>query len=153
MIHSEWKNGSKDLAVVRALREAVFVDELGIGEELVFDGFDAWALHAVLYNAGEPVGTGRLYHDGEAFYIGRICVLKDRRGQGFGDMIARLLLDRAIIAGAPGIRVNVPPEHAGFYEQFGFSRLNGTCVEAGRPAVRMEVQAKDAVFPSKCGCG
>ena len=153
MIYSRWIHGTKDFDTVRALRTAVFVDELGIPDADVFDGFDPDAMHVVLFDDGEPLGTGRLYYDGEAFCIGRICVLMNRRGQGFGDMIARVLLDRALNMHAPRIRLITPPEHAGFYQKFGFVTLEGTYEEAGRPAVRMEVPAEDAVFPSTCGHG
>ena len=153
MIYSKWTNGTEDFETVRALRRAVFLDDMGISEASVFDVYDPAAMHALLYDADEPVGTGRLYYDGEAFCIGRICVLKDRRGRGFGDMIARLLLDRALNVHAPRIRLHAPPEQAGFYEKFGFGALDGTHEEDGRLAVRMEALANDVVFPSACGHG
>ncbi|OPX89343.1 MAG: putative N-acetyltransferase YjcF [Pelotomaculum sp. PtaB.Bin104] len=152
MILSRWVHGTKDFDAVRALRTAVFVGEQGIDEAVEFDGFDQYAMHVVAYNGDQPAGTGRLYFDGEAFRIGRICVRKEMRGQKIGDMIVRLLLDRALNVNAPRIRVHACPALCTFYGKFGFVATGEPFVEDDREVIPMEVLAKDVLFPRACGC-
>ena len=152
MILSRWYHGTKDFEAVHALRKAVFVEEMGIDENHAFDEHDPCAMHVVVYDAAEPAGTGRLYFDGAAFRIGKICVRKELRGQKIGDMITRLLLDRALNVNAPNIRVHTCPASCAFYEPFGFKAVGAPVTENGCEVVRMEVIAKDVLFPRACGC-
>lgn len=152
MILSRWFHGTRDFDAVKALRTAVYVEELGVDEKMEFDEHDALAMHVVVYNGEEAAGTGRLYFDGEAFRIGRICVLSKFRGQKIGDVIVRLLLDRALNVNAPRIRLNADPKLCSFYEKFGFRATGGPVVENGLEAVPMEARAKEVLFPNTCGC-
>ena len=62
----------------RQIRLSVFVQEQGFSESLEFDGIDDTAWHAVLWDNGIPVATGRLFPGEEelSYPIGRVAVRK-----------------------------------------------------------------------------
>ena len=69
-----------DMALVRAIRRQVFVQDLGVPEQQEFDAVDlpgADTVYALLTAEGSPLGTGRLQGAAENYKIGRIaCHLK-----------------------------------------------------------------------------
>jgi len=67
---------------LRAMREAVFINEQKVPVELEWDGLDAAAQHLLALNAaGEAIGCARLLGDGS---VGRMAVLKPWRGLTYG---------------------------------------------------------------------
>ena len=75
---------------IRMLREAVFIEEQHVPEELEWDGLDPQCTHVLARNKdGEPIGTGRITEEG---HIGRMAVLMPWRGHGVGDLLLTSLL-------------------------------------------------------------
>ncbi len=67
---------------LRAIRTEVFINEQQVPEAMEWDEFDAISTHVLARNFdGLPVGTARLLPDG---HIGRMAVLKEWRGNGYG---------------------------------------------------------------------
>ena len=151
MITNQWICGSGDLTDVMAVRENVFVSEQGFAPEDEFDLFDEQAMHVVIYDDGCPIGTGRLYHDGKTFRIGRICVAKEERGQGVGDLLMRLLLMKAFEYKPSRVLIDAQERVRGFYENFGFTVNGDAREEAGIRHVPMCVTKETLVFKSGCG--
>ncbi|HEC84052.1 MAG: GNAT family N-acetyltransferase [Candidatus Parabeggiatoa sp. nov. 2] len=97
-----------DAAALRMIRETVFVKELGVPQELEWDGHDQEATHVLaVFLAGDvlekPIGTGRLLPDGQ---IGRMAVLKDWRGLGVGTAMLKMLLRQACAKGLKNVFLN-----------------------------------------------
>ena len=120
---------------IRAVRQEVFVLELGVPKELDFDGSDSDCRHALAYCGGDVVGTGRMMADG---HIGRIAVLKNWRNRCVGSAILQFLLDMAKRDGLAQVYLNSQKSAIGFYEKFGFHQIGAFFVEAGIEHVRME---------------
>ena len=152
MIFSRWFHGTADFDEVKALRTAVFVEEEGLKCEEEFTSDDDMAMHVVVYKEGIPVGTGRLWFDGKSFRIGKVCVLKEHRGGKIGDMIVRLLLDRALNVNAPSLRVNARVSLSDSLSKFGFEKVGEVFTENNKKVIEMSVLGKDVLFPSACGC-
>lgn len=150
MVTNRWIVGSEDLTEPLRLREAVFTEEQH-AEAPDEDENDRLALHLVLYDDGQPVATGRLYHDGRSFRIGRCCVEREQRGQGFGDLLVKLLLLKAFEYGPSQVRIHAQTQAAPFYERYGFVREPETFDEAGIEHVAMYVDKDSLKIPSKCG--
>lgn len=151
MITNQWFCGIEHAPDARFVREAVFVQEQGFAPEDEFDVFDEQAMHAVIYDGEKPIGTGRLYHDGKTFRIGRLCVLKEERAQGVGDLLMRLLLIKAFEFGPSQVRLDAQVRVQGFYENFGFATDGDVMEEAGIPHIPMHVTKETLVFKSGCG--
>ncbi len=151
MITNQWFCGIEHAPDAKMLRRAVFVDEQGFLEEEEIDVLDAQAMHAVIYDGERPVATGRVYHDGKTFCIGRICVDKEARGQGIGDLLVKLLLVKAFEFEPSQVRVVAQERVKGFYETFGFEVCGEQVDDSGVPHVPMSVTKETLVFRSGCG--
>lgn len=109
---------SVDLAPLKAVRTAVFIEEQQIPEAEEWDEDDAHADHALARTtAGEPIATGRLTSDGR---IGRMAVVKAWRGQGVGMAILRHLIERAAARGMRHLKLHAQSYAIPFYAQAGF---------------------------------
>ena len=120
-------------SAARALRSAVFVDELGMPTELEWDLADAAALHAVARNRlGQAVATGRLVRrsDGVAG-IGRMAVIPALRGGEIGRAVLEALLQAARGQAAVEVVLDAAVDAVGFYAAAGFRPSGPPCEVAG----------------------
>ncbi|RPH42471.1 MAG: GNAT family N-acetyltransferase, partial [Burkholderiales bacterium] len=78
------------------VRRAVFVVEQCLPEADEFDADDPRSLHAVAFDAGVAVATGRLLPDAR---IGRMAVLAAYRRSGVGGQVLCRLLELAAARG------------------------------------------------------
>lgn len=150
MITGKWLTGGEDLSAAMEIRQKVFTEEQGFAPEADQDAFDAQAMHVLMSDDGKPVATGRMYFDGAKLFFGRICVLKEYRGQSVGDLMVRLMMLRGFDF-ADKIYLHAQQQAAGFYERLGFTQQGEPFLEEGAPHVHMVVSKATAVFPSKCG--
>lgn len=125
----------RDAALLRAVREAVFMREQGVPVELEWDGLDPDCAHALALDAaGAAIGTARLTPDG---HIGRMAVLARWRGRGVGTALLEAMLAEARARNLPQVALNAQVHAHGFYLRFGFQREGGEFLDAGIPHVRM----------------
>ncbi len=121
--------------LLRAIREAVFMREQGVPEELEWDGLDEGCRHALALSLqGEAVGCGRLLPDG---HIGRIAVLPQWRNQKVGTAIMEALLDEARARGLQQVEVDAQTQAVPFYHGFGFIEQGEVFMDAGLPHIKM----------------
>ena len=88
-----------------------------------------------------PVTAGFLSVTGGCARM-NVFTLPRFRGQGAGDLAARLLLMAGMKAGLTRYIALSVPESDGFYERYGFAPCGGAQLEAA---------AEDIIFPRKCG--
>jgi len=110
------------------IRFTVFCEEQGVPREIELDEHDAVSLHALAFEDGKPVATGRLLPDG---HIGRMAVLEDWRNRGIGGLILDALMERARQRGDPQVILSAQVGAARFYEAHGFVRHGAEYMEAG----------------------
>lgn len=123
-----------DLATCHALRRAVFIDEQGVAEADEMDDRDGDAIHLLLFDQGEAVGTARILISGDCGKIGRVCLLPEARGQGFGTALIRAAVD--VLRGQPALRraaLGAQTHAIGFYEKLGFAAHGPVYDDAGIP--------------------
>ncbi len=152
MITSVFIPGNQDLSEPFAIRREVFIEEQNCPENLEFDGFDEQALHLVVYFDEQPAATGRIWHDGTDFRIGRLAVLKRFRGKKLGDLALRLLLYKAFSSGASSLKISAQTYIMPLYKKFGFRDFGNEYIEAGIPHMAMKVTKDEVIYPSDC-CG
>lgn len=125
---------------LRAIRTAVFIHEQHVPEALEWDEFDTISVHLLAYDTAEqPVGTARLLPDG---HIGRMAVLKEWRGQGFGSAMLCKLLQELQRRHQRKAQLNAQTCAVPFYEKFGFRVSGEEFMEAGIPHVKMTLSLK-----------
>lgn len=130
------------MAPARRVRMAVFVEEQGIPEHLELDSHDAECVHALAFATdGQAIGTARLMPDGR---IGRLAVLRERRGEGVGSALLQALLEQAVQRGQGSVYLHALAQAAGFYARHGFRIQGSEYLEAGLPHVTMALEFGDA---------
>ena len=110
------------------VRFTVFVEEQGVPFEIEIDEHDPLCVHAIAFEDGKPVGTGRLLPDG---HIGRMAVLKEWRNRGVGGKLLLKLMEAAKLRGDKAVVLSAQINAARFYEAHGFSRHGDEYMEAG----------------------
>lgn len=130
--HGTWARLQRQAAPIR---QAVFVMEQGVPEDLELDELDAESEHwLVADEQGSAIATGRLTPDG---HIGRLAVLSPWRGQGIGALIVRDMLRHARTVGLAQVVLNAQTHALGFYQQLGFRAEGPVFDDAGLPHRRM----------------
>ena len=114
-------SGREDLSDPFYVRDEVFTKEQGFANP-DSDQFDPVATHAVLYDDGKPVATGRVFCEGSegVYHIGRICVLKPYRGLQLGRQIMDALEAQARAKGARTLVLGAQLYAIPFYQKCGF---------------------------------
>ena len=120
-----------------AVRIAVFVDEQRIPRSEELDELDATAVHAVGYLGAAPVAAGRLVEGDGYAKIGRMAVLAEQRGHGYGARILEALEREAATRGLREARLSAQLHAAPFYERAGYARDGDVYDEVGIPHVAM----------------
>jgi len=139
MIINEWIAGNDDISVPLKIREDVFGDAGGR------DGYDGYAMHLAVYSDDECVAAGRIYVDDRGrFRISHICVEESSRGQGIGDLTAKLLLYK-VFQSASQVRAEIDPALEGFFTRYGFAQED----ISGRTET-IVLKKEDVIYPSKC---
>ena len=127
-------------AAAQTVRTAVFVQEQGIAPEDEWDADDATALHAVLFDVnGQPLGNARLLQPSAGFAkIGRMAVLRDARGKGYGARLLEALLLEARRRGNKEARLSAQRSAEGFYAALGFGVVGEPFDEVGIAHIEMQ---------------
>jgi predicted GNAT family N-acyltransferase len=131
---ASWQHDRHQLQYVR---RRVFVEEQGVPEVEEWDAADLTAVHVLAVVADrDPVGTGRLEPCGK---IGRVAVLRERRGRGVGWQIVRHLVNQATELGFEAVYLHAQTTATGFYRRLGFRAEGPVFDEVGIPHVRMRL--------------
>ncbi len=111
---ADYKTDFDDL---RLIREAVFIFEQNIPENIEFDTIDRDCHHVVARdNHHNPIGTARLSPDGK---IGRMAVLQNWRGKGVGKALITAILDKARKLGFTEVTLHAQTAVLDFYRKLG----------------------------------
>jgi predicted GNAT family N-acyltransferase len=118
-----------DIALLRLIRETVFVKEQNVPIELEWDDLDPLCDHVLAIDfQGNPIGTGRLTPEQT---IGRMAVLEQWRGKGVGDALLVNLIELAKQKQLPSVSLHAQISAVGFYLKHGFLAYGPTYLEAG----------------------
>ena len=136
MLRIELARWQEAKAEAQRIRFAVFVAEQGVPAGLEMDELDAQCLHALAFHENQAVGTARLLPDG---HIGRMAVLKARRGRGVGAALLQRLLEAARERGDREALLSAQVHALGFYRAHGFTSYGDVYQEAGIPHQAMRL--------------
>ena len=123
---------------LRAVREAVFMNEQGVSEELEWDGVDSHCCHCLAVSEeGEAIGCGRMTQDA---HIGRMAVLRAWRGKKIGTAILEVLLEKARKRAYPEVELSAQLHALPFYRRFNFVEEGEVYMDAGIPHRKMRLR-------------
>ncbi len=129
---------TRDIAICRALRRAVFIEEQGVSEADEIDDQDEAAIHLLLSKGSTPLGSARLILGQRYIKIGRVCVLAQARGQGHGAALIRAAIATArTTLGVTEVSLGAQTHALGFYEALGFTPRGPVFTDAGIPHQEM----------------
>lgn len=130
-----WHDGEP---LLRAIREAVFIREQHVPEELEWDSMDGGSRHALaLTLKGEAIGCGRILPNG---HIGRMAVLPEWRNKRVGTAIMEIMLNEARARGLKQVDVEAQVQALPFYHLFGFVEHGNEFMDAGMPHKKMKLK-------------
>lgn len=118
-----------ELREALSIRRRVFIEEQAVDEAIEIDHHDGdptvvtTCLHVLLLVDSTPVATGRLLLERDAAghaHIGRVAVLPQHRGRGYGAVVMQELHDLAREQGISGITLAAQLHAIGFYESLGY---------------------------------
>ena len=136
--HLRLAHWPEDTAMLRQVRESVFILEQQVPADLEWDGIDADCVHALAIDpGGRAIGTGRLLPDG---HIGRMAVLREWRNKGVGTWLMGVLMAEARRRNYPRLVLNAQVSAVCFYEHFGFVTRGDEFDEAGIPHLEMVLE-------------
>ena len=122
----------EEAEAVRYLRTRVFVEEQGVPPELEMDEYDDTPVHAVAYQGGVVIGTGRLILDTSTdARIGRMAVEASLRRSGVGSAVLDFLENEARSHGIKRVTVHAQHYVKEFYAKCGYFESGDTFMEAG----------------------
>lgn len=123
---------TRDVALCRQLRRAVFIVEQGVSEADEVDDLDDVAVHLLARWDGTPVGSARLLTYGDLGKIGRVCVLREARGRGIGAELIRAAVARfRTTPGVARVKLGAQTHALGFYAAVGFAAVGEVYQDAG----------------------
>lgn len=125
-----------DAEALRAIRQAVFIEEQGVPRDIEWDGRDAQARHVLASRGDGVIGCGRLLPDGR---IGRLAVTASQRRAGHGARLLHALLGLARESGLPRVYLHAQVEAVDFYQRAGFEVRGEPFVEAGITHIDMSL--------------
>jgi predicted GNAT family N-acyltransferase len=123
----DWQSARAEAAPIRY---AVFVEEQGVPLEMELDEHDPASLHALAFDGGAAVGTGRLLPDA---HIGRMAVRREFRGRGVGSAILLRLCEAARSRGEREVVLAAQLHALEFYRAHGFEAYGAVYQDAGIP--------------------
>lgn len=111
---------------VKEILKEVFVEEKGYKEDVVFNIDGAQKYHVLLYEdikEDDLVAYGRLIINMDIANIMLIAVKQNYRGKKYGDLVIRMLIDKAMSMSYKDIYTDVPDSHVGMFEKVGFYKV------------------------------
>jgi ElaA protein len=115
-----------------AIRNAVFIQEQQVPVEIEMDAYDKISTHILALCGEEPCGAARLViiekQDGRKVgKIGRVCVLKDKRGHGIGRKVMKFSIEelRRLIGTGNKAILGSQVHALEFYKSLGFELIPG----------------------------
>ena len=125
--------GPKDMKAVLDIRARVFIEEQNVPEHEERDGRDGEAIHLIALDQHAPVGTARMLIEGATGKIGRVAVLREKRGTGLGKALIHAALDELRSLGLEKAKLGAQTHAIGFYESLGFVATGPEYMDAGIP--------------------
>ncbi|WP_203140772.1 GNAT family N-acetyltransferase [Marinobacter mangrovi] len=147
-------------SAIREIRQTVFIDEQGVPAELEWDDTDEISDHYIgVLPDNTPVAVARLVPSvTDLGRIGRMAILKEHRGQGFGEQMLRHVMQEAS-GQFDQLHLSAQEYAVPFYEKLGFHVCSTPYDDAGIPHLDMrclatpQILADDSapVFPTLLG--
>lgn len=123
------------------IRFTVFCDEQGVKKSHEIDELDEDTSvgHIVAYENEKPVATCRYFKEnGDMWHAGRIAVLKECRGKGYGRAVLEKAEEKMKEMGAKSVFISAQIQAQQFYEALGYIAHGEPYPEEDIPHIAMK---------------
>ncbi|HEY0562862.1 MAG TPA: GNAT family N-acetyltransferase [Methylophilus sp.] len=128
---------SPQQALLKAVREQVFIVEQRVPLDIEWDTEDAEAIHLLaLDSQQQPIGCARILKQGR---VGRMAVLKTWRGKGVGQSLLHNAIAVCQQLGMPHIAISSQTHAIKFYQNAGFVVTSEAYIDANIWHVDMQL--------------
>ena len=103
----------------KCIREVVFMQEQGFTDE--FDALDEQCVHLVAFDGDLPIATCRVWLAEDGYHVGRLAVLKDKRGIGLGSLMLAEAEKHVHALGGCSISLHAQCRAEQFYRKCGYT--------------------------------
>jgi len=128
MIRVEQVTWAEGQALIRPIREAVFIQEQTVPVELEWDELDAGCIQLLAFSSNDAVGTARMTAAGK---IGRMAVLSGYRGFGIGTSLLSKMIQLAQKEHLSAVVLDAQVAAIPFYQRVGFEVASEPFMDAG----------------------
>jgi predicted GNAT family N-acyltransferase len=122
-------------SALRLIRQKVFIEEQQVPEDLEWDSGDQVAIHFLGKEGNRPVACARLFKDGK---LGRLAVLKDYRGKGWGQRILQAAEQHLLDQKKDTLSLDSQANSYHFYLKNGFHSTEDMSWDADIPHLHMQ---------------
>lgn len=127
---------SQEITQIFLERVKIFVVEQNCPYQEV-DSEDFEALHVVMKDGDKLVAYARILIKPDAYYIGRVFVVKEHRRKGLGTSLIQAILD--YLDTDKVVRLSGQTYVSGMYEKLGFVQVSAEYLEDNIPHIDMEL--------------
>lgn len=119
------------------VRTVVFIEEQGFVDEM--DDIDNIATHLVMFDNSKPIATSRIFikDNPEEYILGRLAVIKERRGENLGSKMLKATEEKAKELGAKVIKLHAQVRAMDFYQKNGYEAFGEVEYEEDCPHMWM----------------
>ncbi len=117
------------------IREVVFVNEQGFEQE--FDELDNISTHLVTFDNAVPIATCRVWLAEDGYHVGRLAVIKEKRGQGVGQGLLKKAETLVRVLGGSCISLHAQCRAEAFYRKCGYEPFGNIDYDEGVEHVHM----------------
>lgn len=138
MINVIIADSKKDLDAVYEIRRRVFIEEQAVPASIEIDEKEKESLHFLAICDESPCGAGRLRFSKAKGKAERVCVLKEKRGEGIGAEIMKKMEEITLEKGHSSLNLNAQTHAEPFYHSIGYETISGIFLDANIEHVTME---------------
>lgn len=127
MIEAEIYFGKVKIEEVLAVRDRVMNELQSQLKEVTCDfSRDEEGYHAIVYDCNETIAVGRLVEIDRTYIVDHVYVNFEKRSMGFGDLVVKMLLDKAFRLGAIKVTTHANKDSIGFFKTIGFVEVDSS---------------------------
>lgn len=128
VVHAKIMSNDDEIDEVYKILREVFVREYKIREEDLFDELNDHVYHVLVYDGNSdysPIATGRVIIEGGVAWIKFVAVKEAYRMNRYGDMVVRMLIEKAKSSFCSDIETAIPENLEGMFKKIGFRPTQG----------------------------
>lgn len=154
MVHAKIIANNDRIDEVYKILSEVFVNENKFNEEDIIDELNEHVYHVLVYEENSdlpPIATGRVIIDGELACIKLVAVKEQYRMKQYGDMVVRMLLEKARSLYCSNIETVIPENLLEMFNKIGFKPIKDISDIKHKSMFENSIRMKyDNSFTSKC---